>query len=466
MQPSGAAANSPIMNDHLQESLDYNRRDFLRTGSLATLMAMLGGVALTAPGAETPGGEQAATAPKLKVAVIGLGPWGREVLNTLLRLPQADVAMVCDCYPAFLKRGTNAAPGATGEADYTKVLANPDIKAVVVATPTHQHKDIVLAALKARKHVYCEAPLAHTIEDAKAIAAAAKAAEHLIFQPGLQMRVDPQRRFLIPFVRSGATGQPIMARAQHHKKHSWRTSSSTAEREKEVNWRLDKSLSLGLAGELGIHPIDQAAWFLNSRPKAVTGFGDILFWKDGRDEPDTVQAVLEFANGVNMVYHATLANSFESDYEVLYGSDSAIMLRESNAWLFKEVDSPLLGWEVYAKKETFQKETGIVLKADASKSSPTDQPAEPVPFTNTPLSFALGNFIRNAATLGGAAEDYVATMGADDKEGLATHLKEVARQPAPGYPEGLAATVAVIKAHEAILARKRVEIPESLYELA
>ena len=66
--------------------------------------------------------------------------------------------------------------------------------------------------------------------------------------------------------------------------------------------------------------------------------------------PDTVQAVFEFPGGVRMIYDATLANSFDGEYEMLYGSDAALMMRESKAWMFKEVDSPLLGWEVYADK--------------------------------------------------------------------------------------------------------------------
>ena len=123
-------------------------------------------------------------------------------------------------------------------------------------------------------------------------------------------------------------------------------------------------------------------------PTAVTGFGSINFWKDGRDVPDTVQAVLGVPGGrFRFIYHATLANSFDGEYELLYGSDAAVMMRDSKAWMFKEVDSPLLGWEVYAAKETFYKETGIALVADASKAKPQNEEAE-VPFTNTPLSYA------------------------------------------------------------------------------
>ena len=93
--------------------------------------------------------------------VIGCGAWGREILTHLATLPRAEVVAVCDHYESFLNRAKNAAPKAEGYLDYEKLLENKDVQAVIVATPTHQHKEIVLAALAANKHVYCEAPLAH-----------------------------------------------------------------------------------------------------------------------------------------------------------------------------------------------------------------------------------------------------------------------------------------------------------------
>ncbi len=451
------------MNQTDNPTPDFNRRDFLKGGSVATLMTMLGGVELFAQTNAAPA-ETKPTGPKVKVAVIGLGPWGREIINTLARIPQAEIAAICDTYAASVRRAATSAPGAKQVEDYKSILADKEIKAVVVATPTHKHKDIVLASLAAGKQVYCEAPLANTIEEAKAIASAAKAAKEQIFQAGLQMRSDTQRQFLLPFIRSGAIGQFVMARAQWHKKQSWRATSPKPEREKEINWRLDKTTSLGLAGELGIHPIDQAAMYFNMLPTAITGLGTIAFWKDGRDVPDTVQSIVEFKSGVNMIFDATLANSFDAEYEALFGSDAAVMMRENKAWLFKEVDSPLLGWEVYATKETFYKETGIVLRAGASKS--VQQNAAPEePYTNTPLSFALTNFLRNSSDLMDAAQQYKESYG-DDQAGLLETLAKVPRRPAAGYLEGYQATVTAIKAHEAIMAGQRVVIPKELYELA
>ncbi len=455
------------MNEQQSDSSDFNRRDFLKSGSAAAFMTMLGGVPLFAQTNAAPGGESQTTRPKVKVAVIGLGAWGREIINTLGRMEEANIAAICDTYPASLRRIAEAAPGATQTDDYKTILANPDIKSVIIATPTHQHKEVTLAALKAGKHVYCEAPLAQTIEDAQAIAAAAKAAKLQVFQAGLQMRSDPQRHFLWPFIRSGALGKWVMARAQWHQKKSWRSASPNPEREKALNWRLSKATSPGLVGEIGCHAIDQAGWFLNALPTAVWGFGSIALWDDGRDVPDTIQAILEFPGGVRMVYDCTLADSFDGEYEMLYGSDAAVMMRESKAWMFKEVDSPLLGWEVYARKEAFYKETGIALVADASKSTtPTPEEAEKLAITKAPLYVALQTFLRNSADVSAAVEDAKASLGSDDPSTLAEQVAQVPRRRAAGYLEGYQATVTVIKANEAIVTGKRIELKPDLYQLS
>jgi len=448
------------ISDNQSGPFDCNRRDFLKSGSFATLMTMMGGVELFAQ-PEAPA-ESSASVANFKIAVIGLGVWGREIVDTLAQLPQADIAAICDVYAPALRRAAKDAPNAKQTSDYKTILETKEITAVVVATPTHQHKEVALAALKAGKHVYCETPLANTIEDAREIAFAAKAAKQQVFQSGLQMRADPQSYFLLPFIRSGALGQIVMARAQWHKKTSWRATASTPEREQALNWRLSKATSLGLVGEVGTNQIDLTGWFLNSNPVAVTGFGSILFYKDGRDVPDTVQALIEYPGGVMLTYNATLANSFDAEYQMLYGSDAAIMMRESKAWMFKEVDSPLLGWEVYARKESFGKETGIALVADASKGAIAGQKEKaPKPFTGTPLSFALSAFMKRSA----AVDDFVSGFGSDDPAALQTSLSNAHLSPAAGYLEGFHAAVTAVKANEAVNTGQRIVMKPEWYHL-
>lgn len=456
------------MNQADSSNADFNRRDFLKGSSFAALMTLMGGVQLMAQTGAEPKVDKPVSGEKIKVALIGLGPWGREILSELGRQPQADLVAICDSYPAMMRRSASKAPGATQVEDYRAILDNKEIKAVIVATGTHQHKDIVLAALKAGKHVYCEAPLAHTVEDAREIARAAKAAPLQVFQPGLTGRSDPQRQFLFPFIRSGALGKTVMARAQWHKKDSWRQASPNAEREQAINWRLNRATSPGLIGEIGIHALDQAGWMLNLFPTAVTGFSSTRLWNnDGRDVPDTVEAVLEFPDGVRMNYNASLATSFDAEYELLYGTDATVMMRDGKAWMFKEVDSALLGWEVYARKDNFHKETGIVLMAGASKQKAlTEGAADDAPAALPPLYHALAAFLGNSAEVSAGVADFKASYDNAEESAIAEYLSALKLRAAAGYQEGYAATVLALKANEAINANQRLELKKEWFELS
>lgn len=376
---------------------EYNRRSFLRGGSFATLMMMLGGVEIQGQEAKKPEAyKEKKPGPPVHCGVIGLGRWGRDMVAHLERLPNAPVTAVCDTYGASLRRGQRAAANATAYEDYRKLLDDKNVHAVIVATGTHEHKEIVLAALQAGKHVYCEAPLAHSLEDARAIAKAGKAAKGLVFQGGLQFRGNPQHHHVHEFIATGAAGKVTTIRGQHHIKQSWRQASPNREREVALNWRLDPKFSPGLVGEVGVHQIDAAGWYLMSRPKSVTGFGGINHWSDGRKVADTVQVVVEFENGVNYSYEATLTNSYDGTFDVYSGTDAAVMVRGNKAWMFKEADSPLLGWEVYARKDDFfdSGETGIALVANATQLLAQGlKPAEGASDADNPVYYSLEHFV-------------------------------------------------------------------------
>lgn len=338
-----------------------SRRDFLKGATLTTMGLLLAGREIMAQGEN----EIEPVGPAVTCAVIGTGVRGRDLLSVLSRLPNADVKAICDTYDIFLRRAQQIAPGSEQIEDYRRVLDNKEIEAVFVSTPSHLHKDIVLAAVAAGKHVYCEAPLAASLSDAREMALAGKGSER-VFRIGQQQRSSELHRHVLGFVRTGVIGRVAGGRAQWHKRQSWRRLAPVREREKELNWRLYRESSPGLIGEEGIHQLDILSWYLGGPPVSVSGSSAITCWDDGREVPDTVHCVFEFPRNVRVFYSATLANSFEGASQVIYGSESAILMREDRAWLFKEADSPLLGWEVYAHKEQFGDETGICLLADAT----------------------------------------------------------------------------------------------------
>lgn len=415
-----------------------SRRNFLKTGSLAPLVGMIGGREIVAQ----PEGRRLRdrSEPMVQAALIGYGEWGREIASTLERIDEINLAAVVDTYDVMLTRAKRAMPDVATHSDYRAVLDDSQITSVLVATPTHLHRQIVVDALEAGKHVYCEAPLASSVEDARAIARAAEQAPRQIFQSGLLYRFNPTYRSVFQFARSGAMGRATMARAQWHKKESWRRASPNRDREREQNWRLDPDISLGLIGEIGIHQLDPALWLLGNRPTSVTGFGQIMLWDDGRLVPDTIQAVFGFPDGLHMMYDATLTSSFDRAYEMFYGRDSTIMLRDSKAWMFKEVDAPQLGWEVYARKDTFYREKGIALVANATQLDAQNvDAAEDDPNMESSLFYALKDFADNHA------------FGPYPS--------------AAGIREGYEATVVAITANEAVLSGSRIDIDEDLFEV-
>ncbi len=400
--------------------------------------------------------------PPVKVGVIGLGAQGQEIVRSLKRMGTgAPVVALCDTFTkaSFVKKSTDLLenPSVMFESDYRKLLDDKNIQAVVIATPSHKHKQIALDALQAGKHVYLEMPLASNLEEAKAIAQAGLAAK-TVFHPGLQMRSNMQYHHVLHFVNGKeAVGQITMVRSQFHQKTSWKRAWPTDERQAELNWRLKQETSLGLLGEVGIHSLDVANWFLHDLPVAISGQGRIAVYKeDGRDIQDVVQVTVEYDHKefghVRMIYDATLTNSFDGQYDAFYGTNSAVQMRDQRAWMFKESDALSLGWETFARKDVYsigkpengsglKMGEGIALVADASKQiAAGKQPgAVGTDVSKTSLYQSLDNFLD---VVRGAVKPWVGAL------------------------EGYQATVMAAKANEACLKNTRLELSKDMFTLS
>ena len=400
---------------------DPRRRAFLRsTAGMAGALALSSELELASAAPYRPRAE-------LVVALAGCGRQGRSILAELAKFENVRVAAVC---------GKRRAQGSEAYASLGEALAaHADVNAVVVATPSHLHRAPAVEALEAGKHVYCEAPLATTIEDARAIVSAAKNSR-ATFVTGMLGRVNPIYNLAYKFWRTGSIRTAAALRAQYHKKTSLRTPVRNPADEQALNWKLDPEVSLGLAGEFGTHQFDVYNWFLGEYPTAVSGSGRIALHDDGREMPDSELLRLEFPSGLVLDYSATLANSYENDFELLNGTMGSIKLAWSWGWLFKEADAPTQGWEVYANRQQFHNEEGITLIADATKLAAQDKLKEGVGLPEPPLYYGIENFL--AAVDGG--------------------------EVACSAEEGLKAAVIAMHARKAITTAARVEIDPALYE--
>jgi predicted dehydrogenase len=116
----------------------------------------------------------------LRVAVIGAGYWGPNVIRTLSELPGCEIAYVCDRAPGRLQYVAERFPTIRLTDQFDQVIADPAVDAVAIVTPASTHRALAERALAAGKHVFVEKPLAATTADAEAIADAAARAERVL----------------------------------------------------------------------------------------------------------------------------------------------------------------------------------------------------------------------------------------------------------------------------------------------
>jgi predicted dehydrogenase len=336
----------------------------------------------------------------ITLGLVGAGRQGRAILGELQKMENVQVAGVCDSDDTRLRASQRRIQGAEAFTDHKALLAKDTIQGIIIATPTHLHTQIALDAIQAGKHIYCEAPLAHTVEDCRRIAAAAQGAR-TIFAVGLEGRSNPVYKLARTFYRSDAVREAIAVEAQNFQKTSWRFPASTPDREAELNWRLYPAISLGLAGELGVHQFDVIHWYTDSYPAAISGHGGIRFHDDGRKVADTIHCDLHMDGigpGMLARYTASLGNSHGGRYELFRGANAAIKLAWSHGWMFKEADAPTQGWEVYANRQQFHNDEGITLIADATQLASQGKLKEGVGLPHPSVYYSLWDFVNSIAS--------------------------------------------------------------------
>ena len=236
--------------------------------------------------------------------------------------------------------------------------------------------------------------MAHTLEDARRLAEAAKNSTQ-VFQVGQLGRVNPIYNLAWKFYRSGSIGDLVALRSRSAEKTTWTTPVRDAADQKALNWRTDAAVSLGLPGELGVHQFDVFHWFTGEYPTSVRGSGSIRLHKDGRQVPDTVSTSMRYPDGTQLGWEATIANSFDGSYEQFEGALGTFKLGWTHGWLFKEADSPTQGWEVYANRQSVGNEQGITLIADATQLAAQNKLKDGVGLPESSLWYGLEAFIKS-----------------------------------------------------------------------
>ncbi|MBQ1647004.1 MAG: Gfo/Idh/MocA family oxidoreductase, partial [Bacteroidales bacterium] len=193
------------------------RRDFLRTSALGAagliLPSSISGITASAKAPVT----KKSANDKISLGFIGLGQQAMNLLNGFITMDDVQVVAGCDVYDIkrdrfvrrvtdyYTKKGVKKVRVDVYE-DYQDVLARPDIDAVVIATPDHQHALIAIAACKAGKDIYLEKPLTLTIYEGQQLVKAVRKYNRIL-QVGSQQRTSEEFIHAANLAREGELGQ-------------------------------------------------------------------------------------------------------------------------------------------------------------------------------------------------------------------------------------------------------------------
>ncbi len=145
-----------------------------------------------------------------KIAVIGCGVWGRNIVRNFYNLGVLEI--VCDIDEENLKKVTEQYPGVKVTRDFHEIINNPEITAVAVVTPSHTHYKMVHAMLDAGKHVYVEKPISTVAQEAEDLTQVAHE-KGLVLMVGHLLLYHPAVNRLKMLIEEGALGDIIYAQS-------------------------------------------------------------------------------------------------------------------------------------------------------------------------------------------------------------------------------------------------------------
>ena len=273
---------------------------------------------------------------RIRVGVIGTGDRGLGVAGVMQESDWFDVKGCCDVLPFRLDNARNRFErNASYYTDYRKMLENPDLDAILVATPLSMHHEMAIAALDAGKHVYCEKTMAFHIPEVQDMAAKVKDSDKT-FLVGHQYRSVPLYYRVAEMIQEGYIGQVTNIYVQWNRNGNWRRPVPDPQYERMVNWRMYREYSGGLTAELHSHQIDFINYVFNSHPVRIMGMASIDYWKDGRETFDNVNNILEYPNGMKVNLISLTANA-RNDYLMEFrGSKGTIVLGMDEARVYPE----------------------------------------------------------------------------------------------------------------------------------
>jgi predicted dehydrogenase len=275
------------------------------------------------------------------------------------------LAGVCDVFDIHAEEALDSFNTETNEIrryrTYEDMIANPDIDAVVIATPDHWHAPMAIAALEADKHVYLEKPMTHNIAETYKLREAARKSKGVLMI-GHHQRQTQSFLTAQDVIRKNVLGHISLVQVNTNRNRDtgawqyeiheeanpqtidWQQFIGNApmvpfNKEHFFRWRKWWAYGSGLSGDLLSHDYDRINCVLNMGiPDSVMSSGGIYTHRDGRNVPDVMQVSMDYSNpknapvqnggtrqGMTVLYSATLGNEY-SRPTLLMGHDGTMEL--------------------------------------------------------------------------------------------------------------------------------------------
>jgi len=334
--------------------MKLSRRKFLTASAMAT-------VASTFP---TPAIHGAERNKKYRVALVGSGWWGMNILNTAIQSKTVEPVAPVDVDKRHLDPALKQVEERTGSkpkgfGDHREMLEQTKPEIVINATPDHWHALITIAACKAGAHVYVEKPISHTINEGIAMVKTARETKRTV-QVGTHRRVSPHNMAAMEFLKSGKLGKIGSIRAFVHYQGGAGTKEPDSPVPEGLDWEMwcgpaplvpfNKRIhprgfrnfmdfATGQLGDWGIHWLDQILWWSQEEqyPKSVASTGGRFIAEDNSDGPDTQHAIFQFDKfSVTWEHRRYAGNPPESHHIGLYfyGTRGVLHLGWQDGWSF------------------------------------------------------------------------------------------------------------------------------------
>jgi predicted dehydrogenase len=290
---------------------DVTRRDFLKTAATTASASALSGITFLTRPERVFGAND-----RVRVAVCGVKGRGKDHMDAFSRVPNVELAALCDVDDTVLNKRRSEAGGSPRTfTDVRRLLEDQSIDAISIATPNHWHALMAIWACQAGKDVYVEKPCSHNMWEGRQLVRAAQKYSRIV-QHGTQSRSARALIEAINHLHGGTFGDIYLARGLCFKRRDTIGRAPSEPVPKGVdydlwtgpaplkpftrnrfhyNWHWIWDTGNGDLGNQGIHQVDDARWGLGvAFPNRVSAVGGHFMFDDDQETPNTLNCVFEF----------------------------------------------------------------------------------------------------------------------------------------------------------------------------